>query len=154
MKSIQMKLTIVILTIFLVALSALSGFNYWKARMIITDFVVNDMQQRAQNSAGDVGDWLEARKAEIAVMSVAPVVQGGRPEAIIPFLANATKASKDYDGINFAETNGLAHNSTGGTFSVAERSYFQKAMNGESSISDPLLAKDTGHLVLVIAIPV
>ena len=101
MKSIQMKLTLTLLVIFLVALSALGGFNYWKARAIVTEFVARDMQKAAENSAGDVGDWLDARKAEISIMAVAPVVQAGNPEAIVPFLANATKSSKDYDGINY-----------------------------------------------------
>ena len=155
MKSIQMKLTVTILAIFLVALSVLGGLNYWKAREIIAKSVTEDMEKLAASSAGEVGDWLGARKMEIEMMSVAPVVQSGNLEAIVPFMASAISANKVYDGINYAGPSGLAYNSVGGTFNVAERPYFKQAMlGGEISISDPLVAKDTGHMVTVVAIPV
>ena len=43
MKSIQLKLTVAILTLFLVALSDLGRLNYWKARNIITEIISQDL---------------------------------------------------------------------------------------------------------------
>jgi len=51
LKSIQMKLTIIILVIFIGALGTLAGLNYWKARQIITQNVTTEMEKLAVNSA-------------------------------------------------------------------------------------------------------
>jgi methyl-accepting chemotaxis protein len=154
MKSIQAKLTITILAIFLVALSILGGLNYWKAREIITQSITNDMEKIAVNSAADIGDWLDARKAEMTIMTEAPFVQTGNREAIVPFLINVAKADKTYDGISYATMNGDYVNSLGVTGNVADREYFKKALTGEAAISDPLVSKSSGHLVTVAAVPV
>jgi methyl-accepting chemotaxis protein len=154
MKSIQTRLTVVILLILLVALGTLGGLNYWKARDIITDNIVASMEEKAFGGVGDVSDWLEARKAEITMMTAAPVVQSGNPEAIQPFLVNAAKQNKVYDSIGYIMPDGSYTNSTGVKGSLADRDYFPKAMRGETVISDPLVARSTGHLVSVVAVPV
>lgn len=62
-KSIQTKLTVTILIIFFVALVALGGLNYWKARAIISEDLGTNMQKFAVSSSEQVGGWLEARKS-------------------------------------------------------------------------------------------
>ncbi|MDR3560620.1 MAG: methyl-accepting chemotaxis protein, partial [Negativicutes bacterium] len=154
MKSLQTKLTVIILVIFLVALSALGGLNYWKAREMISEDLNESLAKMAENSAGDVGDWLEARKAELTIMSVAPVVQSGNVEAITPFLANAVKVNKIYDSIGYALPSGQARNYAGIAVELSDREYFKRALKGEIAVSDPLLSKSNGHLICVVAIPV
>ncbi|HWQ62321.1 MAG TPA: cache domain-containing protein, partial [Negativicutes bacterium] len=154
MKSIQTKLTVTILVIFLVALGALGGLNYWKARDIITQTITHDMSENTDTSAGDIADWLEARKSEIGFMAVAPVVMAGDKAAITPFLANAANANKQYDGIGYASPDGMYIASGGGTGSVSDREYFKHALQGEVVVSDPLLSKVTNHLITVVAYPV
>lgn len=154
MKTIQAKLTVTILAIFLVALSTLGGLNYWKARSIITENITKDMVELAVNSVSDVGDWLEARKSEMTMIAVAPVVQSGNQENIFPFLANAAKANNVYDAIGYIAPTGSFINSAGVTGNLADRDYFPRVMKGETVVSDPVLAKSTGHLVTVVAIPV
>ncbi|MDR3561441.1 MAG: methyl-accepting chemotaxis protein [Negativicutes bacterium] len=154
MKSIQTKLTVVILSIVLVALAVLGGLNYWKARSIITGNVQKDMGALAVSSANDVGDWLDARKAELLMIAVSPVVQSGNPELIAPYLINAAKANKAYDAIGYAGPTGAMINSLGAANNVSDRDYFQRAMRGETSVSDPVISKTTGHLLTVAAIPV
>ncbi len=154
MKSIQMKLTVTVMIIFAVALSVLGGLNYWKARQIIISNLNQEITTLANNSANDVNDWLETRKSEMIVMAVAPVVQNGNLEVIKPFLTNAANANKFYDAIGYIAPNGAFVNSTGATGSLADRDYFSQAMKGETVISDPIIAKSTGHLVAVAAVPV
>jgi methyl-accepting chemotaxis protein len=154
MKSIQTRLTVVILLIFLIALGAMGGLNYWKAREIITANIAADMADTAVGAAGDIGDWLAARKAEVSIMAVAPVIRSGNADAILPFLQNVAKENKVYDSIGYIRPDGSYINSTGATGSLADRDYFPKAMRGETVISDPVIARSTGHLVAIVAVPV
>ncbi|HWQ61796.1 MAG TPA: hypothetical protein VN521_05760 [Negativicutes bacterium] len=62
MKRIPTKLTVTILAIFLVALGALGGLNYWKARDIITDSITASMEEKAVGGASDIADWMRPAK--------------------------------------------------------------------------------------------
>lgn len=154
MISIRTKLTVVILLIILIALGALGGINYWQARSIISEKVNDDMEQLTANSASDIGGWLEARKCELSIMAVAPMVQSGNLSVIAPFLVNAGKVNKAYDAIGYAYPNGAYINSNGVKGTIAEREYFQRGMREDISFIDPVIGKTTGNVVTVISIPV
>ena len=154
MRSLQAKLMVTILIIFFVALAVLGGLNYWRARVIITENLTQDMNTQAVTSAVAVGDWLEARKAEMIIMAASPVIQGADKEAIIPFLVNAAKDRKIYSALSYAHPDGTYVNSTGATGSIADRSYYPQVLKGEIAVSDPMVGKATGQMVTVVAVPV
>ena len=72
MKSIQTKLTVVILVIFFIALSVMGGLNFFKAREIVTDNLAREMGNEANNAAEDVGVWLESRIAQLTMLAATP----------------------------------------------------------------------------------
>jgi methyl-accepting chemotaxis protein len=112
-KTIQFKLTVTILVIFLLSLGTLGGLNYWKAREIITDYMSLDMQQKAVSSAATTGDWLHAHSMELAIIASNPIVSNGNSESIIPVLAAAKKADNEYDAIAYADAAGNSVNEAG-----------------------------------------
>jgi len=154
MKSIQMKLMVTILAIVLVSLSVLGGLNYWKARQILSENLVNEITSQARGAAGDVNDWLDTRKIEMAGIALSPVLQTGNVEAIAPFLVNAIKANGRYETFGYITPAGIAHDSKGVKIDLSTRAYFQKAMTGNAAISDPVVSPATGGLVAVVAVPV
>ena len=154
MKSIQTKLTVTILVIFFVALSVLGGLNYWKARSIITASVTQDMAGMAVTSAGDIGDWLEARKAIVNTVANSPAILSGDAAAILPVLVAAVKANPDFDTIVYGRLDGSTLNSLGVTGNNLDRAYFQSALKGETVVTDPALTRTTQQLATTIAIPV
>ncbi|MDR3563366.1 MAG: methyl-accepting chemotaxis protein [Negativicutes bacterium] len=154
MKSLQTKLTVIILAIFLVSLGALGGLNYWKARQIITENITKDMVVEAERSAIDVGDLIEIRKSELTLLASTPVMVSGNTEAIIPMLAAAKNTNKTYDDIVYVDLNGESVNSRGVKINVADRAFFKSAANGKAFVSDPLVSRGSGRLIVVISIPV
>ncbi len=154
LKSIQTKITVTILAIFLVALSSLGGLNYWKARSIITENITKDMVNQAEGSAGDIGEWLDARKAELTLIAGNPVVVSGNIEAMIPVLAAAKNSSKSFEIVAYASQNGESVNGGGFKVGVADRLYFKAAINGQPFVSDPLISRASGNPVVNIAVPV
>lgn len=154
MKSIQMKLTAVILAVFSIAMSVLGGLNYSKAKDIMTETITTDIQVMAKNSAGELGNCLEARKTELIMLASNPVMVSGNPEAIIATLAAAEKSNKVYDALAFADPSGDSWASNGAKVNVADRPFFEHAMQGKSFVADPSISKGTGHLISVVAVPV
>ena len=154
MKSIQTKLTVTILTIFIIALATLGGLNYWKARDLVYTGTLNEIKTLAGNSANDVNDWIEAHKLEIAGIALAPALQSGNLTQINPFLVEAVNTNGRYETMTYIGPDGISHNSRGGVVDMNQREYFQKAMKGEVVISDPLVSAVTGGLVTVVAAPI
>lgn len=154
MKNIQTKLTVIILAIFLVAMSALGGLNYLKAREIITENLTSDMGKISRSSAGEVGDWLSARKNELTIAALDPVILSGNKEGMVPYLASVVKEMKGIDGIAYASPDGLFIGNSGMKGSVADADYFPRVMAGESYISNPRISKVKGNYVSVVAVPV
>jgi len=154
MKSIQTKLTVTILIIFVLAMGTLGGLNYWKARQIISNGMVKDIASQAAVAAGDVNDWLEGRKLEMAGIALSPVLQTGNLEAIVPFLVASNKTNGRYETLGYISPTGISNDSKGVTIDLSSRAYFQKAIKGEAAISDPVVSPATGGLVAVVAVPV
>ncbi len=155
MKSLQIKLTVTILVIFLCSLSVLGGLNYWKARDIVKENITAELRTSAENIATNVNDWLSARQNEMVVLSSAPVVVSGNKEAMLPSLIAASKAQPVYDTIGYATLDGQFINSARAVGSIADRPYFKKVVkDGQSTVSDPVMSKSTGNMITVVAIPV
>jgi len=153
MKSIQTKLTITIFTMFLVAMSVLGGLNYWKARQIIVENVTSNIGTLAVSSANDIANGLKTSQSELVGMSIAPIIQSGKSEDIVPFLANVMKGNTHFSSLAFIAPNGIVFDSAGKTGDLNKRSYFQKSIRGEASVGAPVVSP-TGKLVSVVSVPV
>lgn len=154
MKNLQTKLMIAILTILTAALGIMGGLNFWKARDIITQSISADMMDKAKNSAEDIAGWIESRKMEITMMAASPIVQSNNPEVILPYLSNTAKVNPVYDDLSYANLSGDFINSQGSKGNFLDREHFKRGMKGETTVTGPMISKGTGHLVLVIGVPV
>jgi methyl-accepting chemotaxis protein len=143
-----------ILTILLVALSVMGGLNFWKARDIITQNISMNMVHEAENSAGDIADWINSRKTEITMLSAAPVVQSNNQDTILPFLINTAKVNPVYDDLSYANLAGDFISSTGAKGNFLDREHFKRGLQGETTVTGPMISKGTGHLVVVVGVPV
>jgi methyl-accepting chemotaxis protein len=154
LQSLKAKLTIIMLAIFLIALSVLGGLNYWEARNIITENLTNDMGKVAKNAAREVDEWLDARKTELTIIALDPVILSGDKKTMVPYLAAVVKEMKGIDGIAYASADGIFIGNSGMTGSIANSDYFPQVMKGEKYISDPRISKVKGNYVAVVAVPV
>ena len=154
MKSIQTKLTVIILIILFIALSTMGGLNFFKAREIVTDNLAREMGNEASNAADDVGVWLEGRIAQLTMLAATPTMARGTLAEIVPLMEAARQSDKAYESMVFVEASGVSHDSQGPVANVAAREYFKQALSGKASVSDPVISKATGHAVVVVAVPV
>jgi len=56
--------------------------------------------------------------------------------------------------IMLADTNGIARHTTGEVVDIHEREYFQKALAGENAVSDPMISKTDGSVIVAFAVPI
>ncbi len=155
MKTIQAKLTVTILAIVLVALAALGGLSYWRARAIVTDNVVTELQKTAAATAEGLGDWFEIRKTEMSAIARSPVMTSGTREAMLAYIGGEIANNGGiYENIFWITPDGTLVDTKGTKGNLGSRAYFQAGMKGVTSISDPLKSMTTGKSVVVLATPI
>lgn len=154
MKSLQTKLIAIIAVIVLIALGVLGGLSYWKSREMLYTNIDESVSTLATNSAEQVGLWLGGHKSEVAMLAHSTVVTSGNVEAIVPFMKAVHQANKDYLSITFIQADGTYYDSNGSTGNLSHREYFQRAIKGETVITDPLISVTTGEPFIAIVMPV
>ncbi len=153
-QSIRAKLSVIVISLFVVALSVLAGLNYWQSQKMLTQDVETELALVAQNNGEAIGRWLEEHKTELAAIARSPIMVSGNREAMVSYITSEIKNNKLYENIfwtdskgNYVDTHGIAGNST-------NRPYFKGAIEGNVVISDPILSPTTGKMVVVIATPI
>ncbi len=154
LKSIQTKLTVVILLIFVVAMGILGGLNYWKARVIVSEEIMQNVNNMVADSTVGIGEWIQASKLEIAGIAISPTLRGIKTEEIVPFLAYLKREHGRYETYGYAFPDGTFIDDAGITGSLKDRAYIQQALKGEMVVSDPVTSRATGKIVVVVAAPV
>jgi len=59
-----------------------------------------------------------------------------------------------HKSLMLADTNGIATDTTGETVDIHEREYFVKALSGQNAVSDPMISKTDGSMVVAFAVPI
>ncbi|WP_371374276.1 methyl-accepting chemotaxis protein [Sporomusa aerivorans] len=154
LKNIQTKLTVWILLIFLISLSALGELNYLKARNLLMDSVKDNISMQAMDSGREISDWLDARKSEMVMISHAPVFLTGDEKAIESYLAAFAKVNKAYFSVTYVNLSKEYITSNGERGNLGNRAYLPRVFSGETVITDPLIAKRAGRLSSVVSVPI
>ncbi|CQR70906.1 Methyl-accepting chemotaxis protein McpA [Sporomusa ovata DSM 2662] len=154
MNSIKAKLGVIVITLFIFALSLLAGLNFWQAEKIIIQDVETELAGKAQGSAVQIGGWLDSNKRDIATLARSPIITSGTRETIVPYLNTELSNAKIYESLIWVDEKGNYVDYNGETGTLAERDYFQRSIKGEAVVSDPVVSKKTDKLVVAISTPV
>ncbi|WP_371375938.1 methyl-accepting chemotaxis protein [Sporomusa aerivorans] len=154
MKSLRAKLAVTVITLFVIALSTLAGLNYWQSQKMLVQDVEKELSLLAQTNGEAVGLWLVEHKTELETIARSPVMTSGNRDAMVSYIISEINNNKLYENIfwtdsngNYVDTRGLAGNST-------SRPYFKQAIEGKTTITDPIISPGSGKLVVVIATPI
>ncbi|MBP2629980.1 MAG: mcpA 1 [Firmicutes bacterium] len=140
LKKLQTKLTVIIITIVLISLSLLGGLNYLKTRQLLLTNVEENNRNLVANTTDQIGTWLASHKAEVITLAGSTVIKSGNIEQIIPFIKSLQQNNKDFISITFIQPDGTYYDSAGSTGNLSHREYFQRAIKGETVITDPIIS--------------
>ncbi|MFZ5652482.1 MAG: methyl-accepting chemotaxis protein, partial [Bacillota bacterium] len=155
MKSVRTKLIITVVFFLVIGTGVLSGVSFLKTREILTANLEQSITAIAQSNGRETGMWLDARKAEIAVMANSPLVLSGRQDDIVAYLQEEIKRNKAYEMFIISDKSGKTYTSTGSTTDISDRGYFKEVLaTGKPVVSDPVVSKASNKLVVVVAAPI
>lgn len=155
MKSVRTKLIITAVFFLVMGTGVLSGVSYLKTKEMLTANLEQSITAIAQSSGRETGMWLDARKAEIAVMASTPLVLSGRQIDIMTYLNEEIKRNKSYEMFLISDKTGKAYTSTGSSPDISDRDYFKEALStGKPVVSAPVVSRASNKLVVVVAVPI
>jgi methyl-accepting chemotaxis protein len=79
-------------------------------------------------------------------------LQANRAE--ITTLLTEVCASRGHVSLLVADIRGNAYRMDGATLQIGDRDYFSKALQGQNVVSNPMISKSTGKLVIIFAAPI
>ena len=154
MHSIKARLTLSIVVLIFISLSILGSVSYWNARKAIIQEAETSLNAIAKNNAQILGMWLAERRSELTFLANSPIANEIASDEAMSYLRDESKRSAYFPSFMMADSQGAARFISGEKANIAERPYFKQAMAGKAAISDPLIAKNDGALVVVGAAPV
>lgn len=156
MKSIKTKMILVVGLLLLFVCAGFGISSYTTASKALMNNVNVVLPELAKQGATIVGKSLEQQWSSLEVLASNdkirdPNVPWDEKQKI---MQEAVKRTGDIN-ISIADTEGNAKAPNGSVINIKDRSYFQKAVNGERSVSDPIENKATpGTMIMTYAVPI
>lgn len=155
MKSIKIKMILYIGLLLLAVCISLSSASYITASKAITSQVNETLPQVAKQGAQVVSEKMNGVLKSLEVLANRDRLKdlNNSWEDKDKILQEETSRN-GYISMLIAGPDGSAIMTTGKTVDISDRDYFRKAAAGTEAISEPIISKDDGSLIIVYAVPI
>ena len=154
-KSIQVKVTAILVTGLLVSLSILGVCNFYNAKGIIVSDAEEDLVHRADAYAGEIGAWKDTREIEVSILATNQSVVNGDREGALAYLKEEVKRNPVYSRFWLVDAKGQSIHTSGDRTNIADREYFKQVMStGKVTTTDPIISKADGKMVVSVVAPI
>ena len=153
MKSIRTKLVIYFSVLILAICSSLSFIAYTRASEALIHQVEEVLPAKAQDVAKTVAEINEGHLKSLATLANNPQLMALDLESQLSFLGKEANRL-GFQSIGISNLEGSLQLSNGSGAQITERAYFQNAASGLPSISDPIVSKIDGSIIVVYAVPI
>ncbi len=155
MRGFRINVTVLLVTTLIFGLGGISLLTYNETKKLLTLDLERSISSLTLSSGAEVGQWLNTRKSEMELMANTGLIKFGNKENIIAYMTSEVKRNKVYEQFFVADNAGKYYLNSGQTGSVLDRGYFNRVMaTGETVISDPLISRGSGNLIIVVAAPI
>ena len=153
--SIKSKLVFLCLVLGLVPLLTLGVLIYQDSQSELRTNTFERIDQVAQLQAWSIDQWLAERKDDMTVLASLEIIKSMEPSWVGPVIQEYFNQWKNYENMSVIGPDGKTIFRTDDkVLDLADRDYFQQAMQGEVVFSDPIISKGSGDAVIVVAAPI
>lgn len=156
MKSLKTKILAPVLILALVGFAVIGVGSYMIAQKAILGLVEDVAYGKVDKLAGIADEKFEKWMSEVKFLAAADAAKSMDLEGFIRYLDDPLRKEtiKHFDAVLIANTTGACRGNDGADVNIGDRDYFAAAMQGKSSISDPVVSKATGKPIVIVAAPV
>ncbi|AUS99949.1 two-component system sensor histidine kinase/response regulator [Nostoc sp. CENA543] len=141
-------------TIIFVSISAYCSYS--AARKLALADIRKNAFLEVQTGVDQIETWLKVRKTEVETLANTSNVRSLNWSVAEPYLQTEVKRTHEFFFFQIVTPDGSFSNTKVGrsTKNIKDREFFQKAMAGQSNISDPFISRSTGIPLIAIATPI
>lgn len=155
MKSIRYIFLALMVSIIAIVLTLLTAINYRYSKSIIIADVEKQLMGSVSIGTAQIDGWVEQHVAEIETIADTPILESGDMEAINGYLGEELQALPEYSSFWVSDLQGDWYSPLGTSGGIAERAYYTEILaNKKTVVSEPLIGKADGKMVVVIATPI
>jgi diguanylate cyclase (GGDEF)-like protein/PAS domain S-box-containing protein len=130
---------------------------YFLAYQVVVNNVKQSLMEIAEQGAHRVEDRLNGYLNELETISSIdtiknPAIPWQEKLRIIELIAS--RKNSNIKRISIADSHGYSQTSDGSKLIISDRVYFQKAITGQHYVSNPLISRIDGSVVIIFAVPI
>lgn len=153
MRSLRIKLTAYVVLVVILVCSGCGLIAYRMSSQALEAAIEDSAMAKAQDVAAMVGQQIDRSITTVEALASTPVVKSMDLNLMMPTL-KAQKEHLGYSMIGLMEKDGTFHGTDGSLSNGADRGYFIKAIQGQSSITEPMVSKIDNSLIVIAAAPI
>jgi len=138
------------------AVALIAGFIlYYSVTRILISEVENSLVKFSEQGAATISEFIHGRLADVRSMAENSIIRNS--SLPVEQRLDELRAQLNLDSyrrLSIADLEGNAVSTDGITLNVYDREYFQNALKGKPSVSDPIISRADGTIVIVFASPV
>ena len=154
LQSLLGKLLFFMLLIGVIPVVISAVFSYFQAQSALKQSVNDTQVTLESDQTAYLLNWAHERTQDIETLAGVARISSMNPETANVAIKQYFKLWGVYESILLAGPDGLTIASTDKQINVSERAYFKEAMAGKTYMSEPLVSKGTGHIIIMFAAPV
>jgi len=155
MRSIKQKLIVLVGGLFIVICFWLSVVSYLNASKVLTNSTKESMESVAEQTSNLITSSIEGNLREMESVAA-------RKDLLTSAVSKEYKIKVLHDEaervgcqrMTLIDLNGDSFNGNGKEQNLGDREYFIKASQGTSNLTDPIIGKSTGDLLVFYAVPI
>ncbi|MBU3144935.1 methyl-accepting chemotaxis protein [Clostridium sp. CF012] len=155
MKSIKVKLIVFLGSLIGVMCIGLGIISFLNSSNALTSNLGKTLPKIAEQAASNIQGRIEGQLSSLEAIAARNDIKDIKNlwENKMPILLEEVKRS-GHVKMGIADKNGDIKYTDGKSANIKERTYFQSALSGKNNISDPLVSKVDGSIVVVYAVPI
>lgn len=155
LNSIKGKMMIIIGILVVVLIAGSSFWLYNQSKNILEDTIINSAELQAKENSRIISNWLQGLKNQFYDLSNMASIKNMDWEVQREDLTQIAEKHEAIKAIYVADTNGDYNITSGSAGNIADRPYFQKAMQtGDTVISEPIISKASNEQVIAVGSPI
>ncbi|MEA5571626.1 PAS domain S-box protein [Calothrix sp. UHCC 0171] len=146
------------MSMFVLGGTVIASLALYSQYLIVRNWVSDNLQQEALNQVEQEGknidSWLAVLKARVEVLASENMIFSLDYQEIKPRFQDKLQRFQEFSAFGVAKADGLLYATDGNLVNISDRKYFQKAIQGEVNISDPLISRRNNIPSMVVAAPI
>lgn len=154
-KSISKQITLLFGMLMFVICASLGISAYFSAHNALKANIDENLLEIARADAKIISEKVDSQLNALEALANSPWIKSKdlTTKEKLDLLKGELERS-GYLDILIADPNGNALSAFGNSFNIREREFFIKALSGERAVSDPMVSKTDGSLIVVFGVPI